>query len=443
MLKERGVYTICAIISLILVILSPKQYSFEFCFGVMLLFLLENIFYFKNNPEGRLGFEVFFATGFFITTFIHPIFLIGTIADSLGSFGRGYDISVVNYSTSISMLAYSCLILGCNYKSRQNAGFKKSLSRQVPFKPVFWAFLVVYLLFIVTGGYDVYRQTYLDENIESSGLSSQILFLFQSVLLIAITFFFDNRKTYEKWKFVMLPFICFIVVSILLTGSRTIPLEVCILVLCMYTRNIKKIKMKYLIPGALLTLSFFMLVGLLRGQDDPDAVEMDGLTNKGPMELVGSNWCTYYLVSATHKDGYQYLLPISSVFSSIPLVGSHISSVFGSTGSGAYIVNLVNDGHKAGAFGTSIVGDVYLFGGILPVVFFFYLLGRLLSYSKRHINNEYMKMLFYLFVSQSLYMCRNEFFGFLKLFVFECIVLYFITHFVYREKESVIVKMSA
>ena len=144
-----------------------------------------------------------------------------------------------------------------------------------------------------------------------------------------------------------------------------------------------------------------------------------------------ANIDSMYLIEDTDLHGAKgFNMGIISLLSSIPFVGGMLVSLFGIeefTRSAIATTEGMNITYTG--LGTSLVGDTYYTGGIIFVLVYFFLLGRLMSYLHsqfyfRKVINVYTLVIYAFMFSNAIYCLRSEWYTSFRYIGFSIVILF-------------------
>ena len=117
---------------------SPESYSFYFCMFLLLLYILQNIIFFRNE-DGGLNFGVVFSIAFLLCNLVYPVFYY-TDNPYVSMFSFGYNERVISKATALAVLGYSFYILG-------TTSYRKNFNKQVNFNDISIDHFSYYVIF--------------------------------------------------------------------------------------------------------------------------------------------------------------------------------------------------------------------------------------------------------------------------------------------------------
>lgn len=412
---NRLFFVLMLIISGVLFVCAPEQYSFNFCFLLHNLFIAEAIILFVIDKKNeKVGFNLLFSISYFFTSFAYPIYIY-PINPSYSLFAFPFDTDVITRCTALALFAYSSYAFGyvrrlkyCNQLSFQLSIRTISLVRYE------LLFVVYVIMFILCGGGDYYEDRYVRSQMSVNYVVQYLMVFFNSIVIVFSCFIFlIKRSSYVKSIYVLLILVAILLMSY---GTRTVPLIIVSALFIIY--NIKhNINLKYVLGGIVIGTFLLSFIGATRNGDVADHSQSQIGVIEIFSDLVINNRNLYVLYDFVEKNTYTFGLSlVGPLLSPVPFAQSLFGNV---TGVPAYLLDSASFSTflQFGAsppmgLGTHIVGDVYLAFGLLGVLMLFYLLGHFVVYSRTQMRRgSVLYMVIYLVLaSDAIFMCRASFF---------------------------------
>ena len=435
----RNLYLL--IISLVMYFFAPSDFSLSFCVFSFILFLL---FFICNIASSKvLGiwtFNTFFSLSFLGVTYIFPLFIF-SLDSEYSLFSIGYNEHVMSKATSLATMAYAFYSLGYQYSVKSKLSVSNSFKGGIYINTAIinkLIYLTSFLLVIVvfSGGLNYYKQGY------SEGLGARtanVFFTYLNMLFAPLTeitccclFFSSNKKVILKLLFL----IALIVILLLSTGSRTLPLYLCLIIFCWFVKYYK-LSFGQSFSCALLGVLIFSLIGFVRG----DSVSVSSMVSYSNDSGIGV-WDYFRDLTINNRNlyiGYEHIKEISDlkpqllvghICSVVPFLQSIVTNIFSlsyfETDSASYLTYL-SFGHNAPlGVGTHIVSDVYMALGFLGLAVVFYCLGRFIrKVCCYYLNgNTIWIVIYYICIAHSVFICRGSIFEIIKPILWSIIILY-------------------
>jgi oligosaccharide repeat unit polymerase len=430
---------IFSILSLVLFFRAPDDYSYSFCLLINLLFIAQNIIYFIGRQNKSLvGFQFIFMIAFYFTNFVYPVSYFPT-NPTFSVFEYSFNNNIISKATSIAFLAYSFYMLGLSIIERKSVlviETQNDIDYDSIAKFAFKLTIVSFALYVLTGGLAAMKSLYSGEGDVQVGISPYFYMLLFCSASILATFVF-NIKSNSK-QFLYFSALVTLMLLLVLTGTRTIPLALGLILLISYNNNRKKIPnsvfLSLIVVGALfLTFIMFARSSSISNanytKNAMDNIQLNSFWDIGS-DLIINNRNLYTLIDFADNNGHTFgLNMLGGLFSTIPFLQGLFCSTFGVP---VYIISsdTFNTFLEFGpdftwGLGTNVVADIYLSFGILGVLVFFTSLGWIIGKSERLSgNNVYWNVIYVLFVSNSVYLVRSGFFQNSRTFAWSLLIIY-------------------
>ncbi len=431
------------ILSFLLYFVAPGKFSSVYCWGLLLLFIIEAVYvYIKDYHNEKIGFNVLFTIAFFLVIYLYPIFIYPFFPDFQILSIPIFNYDVITKCTALANLSFSCYCLGYLYvvgsdkdKEQSNCEEKHFTFREVLthgqlyLVMLFCAFL--FALFIATGGVTYFSNLYTGNDVaEAGGIMGFVWVLFQTFILLLLL---ANLSCNSILAYI---FVFFTVAILLMVGTRTLPMNLLVVLFCFickkYDFSLKKI--------GLIGLTFcglFGMVGIIRGGGTAmDAAGGDAIAEKfrSVMDFLVPNRDLYAIYDYVQENGCTY--GVSSLGYLLSVIPFSQSVFIGLSGIPEYMLRSerlttfweFGDKPDAWGLGTNIVGDVYLSFGFVGVVVLFLFLGYLIAKSRSLMFRGSLCgfLLYMTMLSSVIFMCRGSYFYSLKNIVWIFAAVYFV-----------------
>lgn len=426
--------------SILLYLSAPSGYTLSFCalnLGLFLFMFVRTIY--SNKHIEKLGFNLIFSITYMIAVYVYPVFVY-SIDKSFSLFQFGYNEGVINKATALATLAYSFYNLGFNRNivvSRTQESCNPGIFCDTSIKKIFNTSFIVTILFILTGGRTYFLDRYQNSTMSVNYVFQCVLVLFSAIIpLLAISLMFIKSKKQLLKSFALLLFIVLMIIS---TGSRTIPLGLLLIAFVIFIQK-KNYSWSRIGIFMLLGVAVMSTIGFIRTA----GVSFDNVANSSELDngLGGLNYVSDIFITTrnlydaidyvNHNSityGITFLGPILSV---VPFLQSMTFNLLGipyyMTNSAALFTYLLFGSQPPIGVGTNIVADVYIATGLIGTIVLFYILGYFISYARNKmlLNKESIWTVVYLvMISDSVFICRGLYFENIKAITW-CIVLLYI-----------------
>lgn len=365
----------------------------------------------------------FLATNFYNESYFHLLF-----------WGIPFDEQFINTGNLIFLLGMQTFMLGSLSFSRE---YKKECQGRIvdPFYGCIF-FLLMLLFFILSGGITYYKSMYLGEEVGSGGVYSYMLLLCIIVVNVNTSIMFYNRRIDPDYKMSKLFYISVIIFALLLLyiGRRSFFIFLILPFVALYTRSYKGISVKKFVLFAILGIILFWVV-----QNTRTGKEIE-TSNLNPVFLVTDltipSRATYSAMEYVEQNGYAYGKSMSSgLIGIIPFLSSFFDAT--KTYSASVLTKFTFDSLKRDdtfGLGTTIIADIFLSWGVVGIIFFMFLLGRITAYitCKTKTENLYYLTFYSIMVSQCAFMIRDSLFASLRLYIWAAVFVWCIKHVTFK-----------
>ena len=404
------------IISIMLYIIAPPSYDHFYVSICGLFFLLEIIlFYFIHKPRNLFNFDTLFILSIYFICFHYPIFIYTVDPYSLPFFSIPYDENVISKATGMALMGISTYLYFRSNIVQSTKLYVKSLSDGVSYCFLSMIFFVFY---IILGGYSSLAALYTGITVEASSLANY-LGLFSNILMfIGIIFNFIYNYNSGKFSVFLKSYPCIYALCIsalyLLAGSRTIPLQIVLIVVFWYGSYFKNFSLLKFFLSVSIGVVFMFLISVIRigGEFELNSDFLNSVT----MDLVINNRNSFVAVDYVNTHGLSYgMTMLSPLLGAIPFLQSiffEVLNIDPNTASSSLIITheSLTTSSRLG-LGTNIFADIYMAFGGCGVVFFMYVFSKFISFIEKHTNtNVYCFMAYSVMMSYAVFLARAEFF---------------------------------
>lgn len=413
------------VLSLLLYLFAPNNYSWVYCVVAMAVFVVNYMLIYKNDH--KIGFNLFFAVAFWSASFVFPIFVY-PIDSEYSLFHFGYDRNVITKATCLAQLAYSIYAVG--YMTALTRKIDPRISKRNTIiltennlSYLFFFSVAIFMIVALGGGYNYFSSQY---NLDSSGSTSAVfkyLFIILNLTVTLLCISLDSIRN-KFFRYAVILYALFVVLLYLISGSRTYPIAVLlILSYVLFRKRLRAWQFLLFVFGGIILLS---LVGSTRSS---------GVTVEGMIVEYSADrtWYDYLLdMIVTNRnlyDAYSYVQTesitwgvtfLGPVLAIIPFAQSVFCNISGipsfALGSASFITYNMFGKDMPFGLGTHIVGDIYMGAGLFGVFAFFFLLGYMVSYSYKRMEHGSFRwmVVFMILLSDSVFMCRGTMFEIMR-----------------------------
>lgn len=426
------------VIAILVCIFAPANYNYEFIVLCSSLYLISTIiFLFIAKKKNYFDFDTIFIFVYFIATFYYPLFIHNTpLADRYFIFLYYFNEDYMPQAAALSLagiMSYYVGSLSVNKKlTHSNYNFKVKST-----KSLYILALLSFFAYFIFGGYQRMIDLYSgNENLANEvGLASYLFILCPALLFVGIILDFVKIKIYYGFfslkhfsKFGIFTTF-FIIAAMLYTGSRTLPLQLLLLLYGVYSYLFKPTSFsKFLI---LITSGILIMFGIafFRGAfiENNVFVFSDILS-----DIIGVNRTSYTAIEYTNQYGFTYgYSMLSSLLSPIPFAQSFFISFLeldkNQMSSALLYTKYTLDEVNSFGLGTNIIADIFFSFGTVGVFIFMFLLGVFIRriYIRAN-NNIYYLTALGVMISYSVYLVRAEYFYFLRFLLWSLLIMYLV-----------------
>lgn len=414
--------------------------QYAFVIGVYLLF---------KNKRNYFDFDCVFFTGYFFVTLFYPVFMYESDPTRFFMFQYDFDPNVIPQASALSVLGISSYTFGSMLiTKKKDAEREISMDDFIPNNHLSFFALLTFILYVFTGGYAALSGAYSGNEVKGSPIASYIFVFTPAFLFSAIIIEFNNIKAkgggifYFKnvnpvAAFVALAF----VVMILATGSRTLPMQVILLVGGLFTLFFRPVSFTRFILLVLAGMVFMFILVLARGYEQSGAFSVTDIA----MDLIINNRNSYAAIEYVRNNGLTYGLSMTaSLLGPFPFMQNLLITVFGvdvlEMSSSVVITKMTLGEVGELGLGTNIIADIYMSFGAGGVILLMTGLGAFISVSlSKARSNIYALVCYAILMSYAVFLVRAEFFFFLRFLLWALAIVYisklYRIRFVLRKKE--------
>lgn len=459
------IYYIYLLVSLLLFVFSPEEFSPSLCISCALIFVLH--FYRVITIDNRLckfgsiTFNVLFSLSAFAVIFVFPLLIYGTSKDYSFRALSIFNESAINKVTALSTFGYSLYLI--SYEHYLLASFKQSSYVQVRIrlgKAALFISKLLAILFVIAFTINLlfFTRT-VDSTHNDLSVNTYIAELTKCFLTICLLFCCEKYKYSIKdnanafFRIAFVPIVCFLLIMLeyLYIGDRGFVIVGGFTLLFIYGHYVKRIKSVIAIPTAIVAIVIMSLVGQLRKSDA--SLREGGLSSfvTASSEIVGSSNNTLDFISdltlvsnvAYLEWDYSLNTPLYKperililLTYPIPMAPSILSSVLyneratsistGSAVTNYYNSQITNAGE--GGLGTQLIMDLYMSWRLVGVVIGMGLLGLFLGKANVfRYDNIYYLILLLAFYGLAIYLPRSTVYVCFRTIVWEILIIAILT----------------
>lgn len=432
--KLSVVWIFLGVESLLLYFFAPNNYSYLFNLYCFLHYIFSCFFFFfTKKKKNYFDFDVIFFITYLFVMFIYPVFIYQDNPD-FSLFKFGFNEQLISKGSALALLGIHAYILGA-LAVREVPKCKLKNAQHVNYSLLVAMLYMVFILFVMSGGLQTFRDLYSHKQV-NSGISYYLLILISSFAFPAISLWYYNIKIkrdvmMNKDILANIPLLFFVFIfisSLLFVGSRTLPIQLSLVVLGLYFMLFHNLSLFKLLPCLLLGAFVMFFISINRSGADVslDRVEFYDVF----LDLIINNRSTYVALDLVEKNGLTLgESMLSSILSPIPFLQSVVIGLLGlnptDCASSLIITKFsLGDGAKLDfGFGTNVIADLYIAYGTIGVIIGMFSLGYMVNYFEKRSDNIYCFVAYSVMLSYAMYLVRAEYFFFLRLLLWSLAVL--------------------
>lgn len=450
----------------LLVYAAPNTYDYGFCVLILVLFLLNVIYYFVSNRtvSGNVAnFDFFFIFSYGMTNFIYPVFYKPN-NPNYTVFELPFNDNVISKSTAIAYLGFTFFALGIS-KYKKDKKVKKNLKKEsLPsfkinnlfIRSIFIVALLAFIGYVATGGLTVIQKVYSGGdggNLAEVGVYSYFnnVFVICANLLAIFVFLIKDKMT----KIMAFAFIIICGLIMLTTGSRTLILGLGLILIVSYGTFVRSITMPVMMLFILIGSFFMTVIQAARTQEFSSRSWSSEASKNVEIEspfdifndLIINNRNLYVLVDFADEHQHVFFLSaISDLTSPIPGLFRYVSesmNVPKELISGGDLPTFIELGPNSDwGLGTNLVGETYVGFSYFGVCIILYLWGLAVRKSYDALgDNIYAFVIYFLLVSHAIFFPRAFYLYQPRTVVWSLLLVFIllkITNALYRKKKRTI-----
>ena len=420
---------------------APKSYNYNFSIicGITYVLLIA-LYYFLKQKKNYLDFDSIFFFTFFFVTLYYPIFMFETDSTRYFMFAFPFNEYYIPRGSALAILGISSYMAGSLFfndkKISSLAEFDLNLKKykKIPTKHLYIISMVLFVLYFLTGGYDELKAYYSGAKIkESAGVSAYFFLFCPAFLFAAIVIDFFNLKNispnkFDRKKISSVSYIITlgILFFILITGSRTVPLQIILLLLGIYSMYYKDVGLVKLLISLFAGIILMFGVVVLRGYQQEDSFSAGDLV----MDLIINNRSSYLALEIVDDKGVTLgENMISPLAAPVPFLQSlFVNSGFDPNrlSSSRFFTEYTLGDFDGFGLGTNVIADIFLSFDFIGIIILMFLLGFFVAKSKFYAkNNIYYLGIYGIFMSYAVFLARAEYFVFLRYLVWVFVIIFF------------------
>ncbi|MBN1365152.1 MAG: O-antigen polysaccharide polymerase Wzy [Syntrophaceae bacterium] len=442
------------VISLFLYFYAPNAYSYQYCFLILMVYLISSIWIIRRTVinNNYFNFHILFLISFFFVNFVYPIFLYPILPTYFAVFKFSFNEDVITKATSLALIGSSSYILGVSFQLKEKLNSPVKLQKNLnalQFIMPFFAYGVFVMLLCFAGTAMLGGRFGSSENIPPG-----LLVIFQAGIGLSVILSINKKNKGTILNFIRnfnKPILVLLLLYILLflyVGDRGPAIQIALIAICSFSLFVRPIKMKKFFIMVLVGMLALSFIGAARSKNinasesgvtnfmsrGKENIQFGSFFNIG-MDLIVNNRNLYVGYDYANQKGLNYGRGmVRYIFAPIPgMPGLMTGLLFDATpqelSSGRFFTDEAN---TSWGLGTNIIADLYMEWGLLGVIFFMFLLGYIVM--KLHIKavnkQNYAFIIGYIFlVGFSIYLPRATLFEPLRHVIWAISIFYLFKYF--------------
>lgn len=425
---------VAVIYSLIFFGFIDLDFNASYTLIIIGVYVISNVLYFRKR-KNIVSFEFLFAFTFPFACFL--TYFIVEEGFGFAFFAFSSNPKSLIKGIALAVVGYQCYLCGLLSLQRQKMKSDISNIEKIRMRPSMaslanWGCLIMFIIFMATGGMSVLYMYSGEVERENANLGPlQFWVLAYSVAVVAsfssVEFSRSSSAILNILRLNKLFLLnsLVIIIFLLLSGYRSMAMQVIIPLLLMYNVYVKRITSKRFITIMLCGLVFMVIIGMIRSGDE---VRSDVTTLYYFRDFNAANASLGFFVDEVNRHGItggsNY---IPQTLSIVPFLQSMVGhfvdfNSFALSSSQYYTGSFDTDS----GLGTNIIGDIYYTFGFLGVIVIMFLMGRFCSYLSCF-KNKYIVLMYLIFTGNSIFAARVELLYVVRMLALGCIILFMIS----------------
>lgn len=410
------------------------DFNLEYALTTIGIYLISNILYFRKQ-KNIVSFEFLFALTFALSCFLTYFIVKEGAGFALFAFS-GNPKSLVK-GIALAMVGFHSYLCGLLSFKKRKVNTLIGDVEPIHTKPIMaslanWTCLMIFLLFMATGGKNVLLMYSGDIDREDANIGTLLYWILS--YSVAVFASFSSTKfsksgnvlsnTLRLNKLFLVNSII-IIVFLLLSGYRSQAMQIIIPLLICYSVYVKRISVKMFFTILIAGLVVMVVIGMTRSGGD---VESNVTTLYYFRDFNAANASLGFFVDEVSRNGItggsNYIPQTLSIVPFLQsIVGSFVDFNNFALSSSRYYTGVFD---TESGLGTNIIGDIYYTFGLIGVIFIMFIMGRFCSYLSNR-KNKYIFLMYLIFTGNSIFAARVELLYVVRMLTWGCIILFAIT----------------
>lgn len=429
------IFSILLLEALLVYYFSPDVYNYRFNVFCAIQYVINTgLFFVFKKKKNYFDFDSIFFIGYFFVTLFYPVFMYENDPTRFFAFNYDFNPNVIPRASALALLGISAYIFGSFlYLPKANSIRQYTLSDYIPNNHLSYIAAFTFLLYIATGGYAALSGAYSGSGAQASPVASYIFIFTPAFLFSALIIEFNNIRAKNTVQFklknvnkVTLLITIIFVMMILATGSRTLPMQVVLLFMGLFTLLYRQISFSMFLILVVAGMLIMFCFVLLRGYQQEGSFSIMDIA----MDLIINNRNSYVAIEYVQKHGVTYGMSMSSsLLAPFPFLQNIIITLFGLDAfemASSLVITKVTFGEVSElGLGTNIIADIYMSFGAPGVLILMCCLGYFISMIlAKAKTNIYALVCYGIMISYAVFLVRAEFFFFLRFLLWSLFIVY-------------------
>lgn len=398
------------------------------------IYIVSNIFYFRKQ-KNIVSFEFLFGLTFALACFL--TYFIVEEGFGFAFFAFSSNPKSLIKGIALAMVGYHCYLCGLLSLKKRKVNTLIGNVEPIHTKPIMaslanWTCLMVFLVFMATGGMNVLLMYSGDIDREDANIGTLLYWILS--YSVAVFASFSSAKFSKsgnilsnalKLNKLFLVNSIIIIVFLLLSGYRSQAMQIIIPLLICYSVYVKRISVKMFFTILIAGLVVMVVIGMTRSGGD---VESNVTTLYYFRDFNAANASLGFFVDEVSRNGVtggsNYIPQTLSIVPFLQsIVGNFIDFNNFALSSSRYYTGVFD---TESGLGTNIIGDIYYTFGLIGVVSVMFIMGMFCSYLSGK-KNKYVFLMYLIFTGNSIFAARVELLYVVRMLAWGCIILFAIT----------------
>lgn len=410
------------------------DFNAKYTIATIGVYLVSNLLYFRNR-RNIVSFEFLFALIFAFSCFL--TYFIVEAGSGFAFFSFSSNPKSLIKGIALAMIGYHCYLCGLLSFKREVNENNNSNCVEVHVRPIMaslanWTCLIVFAIFIATGGMMVLEMYAGNVDREDANVGTLLYWILAYIVAIFASFSsvkFSNKgnilSNVLKLNKLFLLNSAIIITFLLLSGYRSQAMQIIIPLLICYSVYVKRISAKMFLIILTVGMIVMILIGMTRSGGN---IESNVPTLFYLRDFNSANASLGFFVDEVNRNGItggsNYIPQSLSIVPFLQsIVGSFVDFNSFALSSSKYYTGAFN---TESGLGTNIIGDIYYTFGLAGIIIIMFILGRFCSYLSTQ-KNKYVFLMYMTFTGNAIFAARVELLYVVRMLTWGCMLLFAIS----------------